>query len=1146
MAEAVASIALETIRDLLLEEGKFLAGVADQVKELEWQLNEMKCFLEDADKRRHESRTISNWISEIRDLFYRSESAIERHAAYQVYSRRRGLTQFVRKYSCILTDCNSLHQLGSEISQITSSLERISNDMQENGIKRSIIINPNGEEESSAGNNMSRKTFPNSEMGDCFLGMEDEVDQLVHHLGKDTEDRIISRGFALLNNARVRDLLLEEGKFLAGVADQVKELEWQLNEMKCFLEDADKRRHESRTISNWISEIRDLFYRSESAIERHAAYQVYSRRRGLTQFVRKYSCILTDCNSLHQLGSEISQITSSLERISNDMQENGIKRSIIINPNGEEESSAGNNMSRKTFPNSEMGDCFLGMEDEVDQLVHHLGKDTEDRIISVWGMGGSGKTAIVKKLYNETTSFDLSAWVCITQQCESRLVWEDVLRQLENQKKKKNISSVNGEPQIKGEVSSLSNSELIESLCELQREKRCLIVLDDVWELSHWDELKHPFIVQDLQSKILVTTRKQKVAEIGLAVEHGLLHMDAALELLKNKAFQHGNIPDFALEERFEKIGKEMVQKCGYLPLAISLLGGVLRKKNSMVEWELVNEDIKEVMYRDGKQIDGVLNLSYESLPYYLKPCFLYMGIFNEDETILALDLYKMWIAQGMISYENIGDKEESLMHIAELYLSELASRSIVQVEIQFAYDVANRNGKYYACKLHDVVRELCLKMGKREDFGVRSMEYQGGKLSTFLKEASSHMKIQHLAIHFRSEVEHERTVTCYSSKHTRSLRLSNLIGSNVVEFPKQSIVDFQKFKLLRDLVIVRFKFAGGKLPRGITNLVHLRCLRLEACELDKLPSSMRNLVYMDTLDLTNSMNVEVPNVFKEMLRLKHLTLPVFGNEKVGNYRVRLDEGLDGLETLLLVDSRYHEIKCMDKMKNLRHFVARIHDEVSLSVIMNSITNWNKIVDCQVSIEASCDLTSEKTLEKAFTCPNLHALVTRSKLGKALPECWSDLVSSKLRFLDLFESKIEDDPMGTLGKLPCLIRLRLYWESFVGEKMTCTVNSFLRLKRLTLRGLPKLREWRVEAGAMPLLSLLRIAECSSLEMVPEGLSSISTLQTLIIEGMPELSERVSPSGQDFHKVCHVPSILIEDQSSPRWFQRNKGRRRLHL
>ncbi|XP_047953822.1 probable disease resistance protein At1g58602 [Salvia hispanica] len=925
----------------------------------------------------------------------------------------------------------------------------------------------------------------------------------------------------------IRDLLLEEGRFLAGVGNQVKELQSQLKEMKYFLQDADKRRHESRTISNWISEIRDLVYRSESAIERHAAYQVYSSRRGLTQFVRKYSCILTDCYSLHQLGSEISQITSNIDRISKAMQENGIKRSIVMNPNGEGGSSGGNNKSKKTFPNLEMGDCFVGMEDEVKQLVHHLRKDTEHRVISVWGMGGSGKTAIAKKLYNETADFDLSAWVCITQQCESRSVWEDVLRQLE---KKRSVSILNDEPRTRAEIPSLSDSELVERLCEIQREKRCLIVLDDLWELSHWDELKHPFVVQNLQSKILVTTREQKVAEIGLAVKHGLLHVNAALELLKNKAFQHGNIPDFASEEEFEKIGKEMVQKCGYLPLAICLLGGVLREKTSIIEWESVNEDIKAAIYGDEKQIDGVLNLSYESLPYYLKPCFLCMGIFVEDEIILTWDLYKMWIAQGMISYENIGDKEDSLMDIGDLYLSELASRSILQVEIYNDYDEASRNAKYKSCKLHDVVRELCLKLGKREDFGALSLEYKGGKLSTFLREASSHIKIRYLAINFRSEVEHEHTVACGedTSEHIRSVQLSNLIESNVVEFRPQSILDFQKFKLLRELVIVRFKFTGGKLPKGITKLVHLRCLRLYNCELDKLPSSMRNLVYMDTLDLTGSANVVVPNVFKEMLRLKHLLLPICGDENIRNYRLRLDEGVYELESLAFFDSRCHELKCMGRMKNLKNFNGRIHDNDSLSAIMNGIMNCKKISNSCFWIEESCDLTSEGILEKALTCPNIYDLVIRTKLGKALTKCGNDLLSSKLKCLVLTGSEIEDDPMWILGKLPCLTILQFYWESFVGEKLTCPANSFLRLKKLTLRGLPELREWRVETGAMPLLSKLSIAECSRLEMIPEGLSGISTLRTLVIKQMPELGLRVSPSGHDFHKVRHVPSIIIKD------------------
>ncbi|XP_057780200.1 probable disease resistance protein At1g58602 [Salvia miltiorrhiza] len=906
----------------------------------------------------------------------------------------------------------------------------------------------------------------------------------------------------------LRDLLLEQARSLSGVGDELRELETQLTEMKCLLKDANRRRHESSIILNWISEINDLVYRAETAIERHTTYQVLSsRRRGLRQLghsLKKYK-------SLNQLGSEISPIKSRLERINREMLESGIKKNIINNTDGGESSSA-NNRARKSFPEYEIGDCFVGMEDELNRLRNLLRQDNEDRVISVWGMGGSGKTTIAKKLYNETkTSFDLCAWVCITQRCQNfQSVWKDVLKQLE--------------PQIREDVvPSLSEWELTERLCKIQREKRCLIVVDDLWKVSDWNELKHPFIIQSLQSKILITTREEEVAAIGCPVKLGLLNMKDALGLLKKKAFPHANIPDFALEENFKKIGKEMVQKCGYLPLAISLLGGVLRMKNSIKEWELVNEDIKEFIYRDEKEIDGVLNLSYESLPYYLKPCFLYMGIFEEDEDIDVDDLYTRWIAQGMISYENIRDKDKTLIEIAEFYLGELASRSIVQVEI---YDGVTPTIKYKMCKLHDVVRELCLKLGKRDDFGVLSLKYQSGKLSTLLQQASSHMKIRHLAIHFRREVEPDELGED-SFKHLRSLLMFN--HRNTVEFPPQSIVDFQKFKLLRDLVMVGMKFAGRKLPRGITNLVQLRHLRLEKCEFDKLPSSIRNLIYMDTLDLSGSSNIKVPNVFKAMLRLKHLFLPYYGKGKIENFRVRLDEGVDELESLMGLDSRVHELKRVGRMKNLRRFEANIHDNESLSAIVDAVATMDKLVACMFDIKGDCELgTNEEMLKKALTCPNLHVLSIRVKLGNALAECERDLVSSKLTHLHMLECEIEDDPMRILGKLPCLTDLYLWRKSFVGEEMACPLNSFPCLKNLFLLKLPKFREWRVDAGAMPLLSQLQIDECSSLQMLPDGLSGISTLQKLEIYKMPELGKRVSASGEDFHKVGHVPSIIIRN------------------
>ncbi|KAL1542978.1 putative disease resistance protein [Salvia divinorum] len=80
-----------------------------------------------------------------------------------------------------------------------------------------------------------------------------------------------------------------------------------------------------------------------------------------------------------------------------------------------------------------------------------------------------------------------------------------------------------------------------------------------------------------------------------------------------------------------------MVGKCANLPLAISLLRGILSNRKSNEEWGLVNQNISGVENLKNK-IQKVMYLSYLDLPYYLKPCFLYMGMYKEDEVITAID----------------------------------------------------------------------------------------------------------------------------------------------------------------------------------------------------------------------------------------------------------------------------------------------------------------------------------------------------------------------------------------------------------------------------------------------------------------------------------------------------------------------------
>ncbi|KAH6813032.1 hypothetical protein C2S51_022050 [Perilla frutescens var. frutescens] len=853
----------------------------------------------------------------------------------------------------------------------------------------------------------------------------------------------------------VRDLLLEEGRFLLGVGDEVKALQTQLKEMKCLLQDADRRQHESKIVRNCITQIRNLTYRAEDVILQNAVRMSSDgagreREHGLKRLIARFSRALSlSCCSLHQLGSEVLNIKTELARITETMQTYGIRRII---EGGETSAST---WARKSFPSFEIGDCFVGKEEDLKQLVSLVADDEQQlhRVVSVWGMGGIGKTTIAKKVYNQMKEaknlFDSFAWVCISQQCQTRSVLEDVLKQLKG---------------VQGVPSSLSDTQLIEELCEVQRAKRCFVVVDDLWQISHWDGLKHAFLVRDLKSKILVTTRNQKVAEIGFAVTLGLLNLDDAWELLKMKAFPHGNIP----------AGE--------------------------------GDDEKE------NQIHGVLNMSYEDLPYYLKPCFLYLGILKEDETIHAKDLYKRWIAQGMVSNENIRGEEETLIDVAEFYLSELASRSMIQVEVNDAMP----SPKYRTCKLHDVVRELCLSMGKNEEFGVEVFEYRDGKFGSLLPEASRCPTTRHLAIHFQGEVQLEGggdlTIMTNFKECLRSVQIVKAFGKT--QFPPQCMISFEKFKMLREIAIEGFTFEGRKLPRGITNLVHLRFLALRRCELDKLPSSITNLAYLDTLDLYGSVNLRVPNVFSDKtFRLKHLILPQYAIETIGDYRLRLDQGgLDELESLEWFDSRVHELKSCTRMKNLRRFMGDIHDNESFVAIANAIAaNWNKLQFCLVSIQEGCQLTSGeglRMLKELFTTHNnLYHLRICVRVGKLLEESMSDiLISSKLVILFLHKCEIEDDPMGILGKLPCLSELNFCIRSYVGEKMTCPASSFSHLKKLDFEGLPKLREWRVEQGSMPLLSQLKISNCPNLVGWRVEQGAMPVLYRLIISVCPNLRE----------------------------------------
>ncbi|XP_057786426.1 probable disease resistance protein At1g58390 isoform X4 [Salvia miltiorrhiza] len=767
--------------------------------------------------------------------------------------------------------------------------------------------------------------------------------------------------------------------------------------MQCLLEDTDRsRQHKSKSVGYWILEIRDLVYQAEDVIEMYSVVQVSSRSgRGIRQFCQRFSCLPNRCCSLYKISWEISEIRSAIGRVYKSIHEYGL-RSIIQEENSGP-ASENQRWQRKTY-SFETNDCFVGMEEDLKRLVSLTVDDNLNRVISVWGMGGLGKTTIVRKVYNHVDvkhAFDSFAWVCITQQCQIRFVLEEVIKQLM--------------PQQKEDAMHLSDTELVEQLFQVQKEKRCLIVLDDLWKIEHRDCLLGVFV----DSQILMTTRKQNVADVGLSYKLGLLSMADGWELLKCKAFPRNYIPP-----------------------------------------------------------------------------------------------------EGLISVENRAS-EETLMDVAKCYLSELASRCMVEIVAQETVS----SKRYVSCHLHDVVRDLCLLKGKKEDFRLKvvNCQAQGGRFDV-LSPSVLGIKTRYLAMHFRGEVEveHDQLTTTHeeTNQHIRSLKFICHSKQRKINFPNSVLEYFHNFKLVRVLVFEGCNFQRRKLPKEIGNLIHLRYLRLRNCVFTELPSSISNLIYLCTLDLFHSWDVRIPNVLHKLIRLKHLFLPDY--RKTSNartYQLSL-EGLNKLETLIGFDSLFHDWKSVSRMKNLQRLRATVHDTKTLSEIIDDLnTNWNNLHESTLIIKDGCELTSSEQevpiLKKLFTCSNLHSLWIDMRMQKLQQEIETQVVFPRLVFLTLRNCKIEDDPMLMLEMLPCLESLCLWPCSYVGKKMTCRATGFCKLKTIQLWGLPNLTEWKVEKGAMPILSELEIRHCPKLGKVQDELRSITNLEELEISEIPGFGKWVS-------------------------------------
>ncbi|KAH1083970.1 hypothetical protein J1N35_023731 [Gossypium stocksii] len=940
--------------------------------------------------------------------------------------------------------------------------------------------------------------------------------------------------------------LTQEVTSLWGVDEQVEGLASELRWMQSFLKVADARKVDNELIRTSVVEIRELAYDAEDVMETFSLKVASKRKGGFSNCIKRSACFLKEGCLLHRIKSEIEKITVRIKELTRQLKTYDVSK-FGVDEEGPS-SSTERRLSRRSYPHV-MDDNIVGLDKDIKKLVPVLlDEQSECRVVSICGMGGLGKTTLAKKIYHESQvvgHFKHLAWANVSQNCQERKVWEDILSDL-------NILS---EADKKMKVEKLA-----EKLSSFLEKNKCLVILDDIWSPVDWDSLKPAFSARETKSKFLLTSRNTEI--ISHADTNGFLYQlqclndEQSWELFQKIAIPPTNSPGYKIEEKMKELGEDMVKHCAGLPLAIIILGGILATKYpSLTEWLKVSVNVKSYLKNDGQALKDVLLLSYDDLPPYLRPGFLYLSLFPEDYEIPVDRLIQLWIAEGIVSSkQEEGDEGLIAEDVAEGYLMELAKRCMIQVRER---DIATL--KMTSFQMHDLMRGVCLSKAKQEKF-------------FDIADQSNARQLPRIGRVRRVSVHKFFWIQCIKSPRLRSLLFFDtflpneeednvlpmamvryfdnheydeffnplvcfvvLLGCSVLATKLRGIWKYMlnNFNFLRVLDYERGGDAGCKLPSDIGKLIHLRFLRLRDLDFisSKLPSSLGNLRCLQTLDLRIKHgicleSVHVPNVLWRMQQLRHLYLPEQCSRKT---KLKLGT-LKNLQTLVNFNTKNCYVKDLINMTNLRELQIRgsvnIEDFNTEELDKNPPIIQSKYLHSLSIINDVGRIDPSHLAHLLLSCENISKLRLDVEMRR-LPEY--HYLSSNLAYIKLRRCKLEEDPMPTLEKLLYLRVLELHEEAFIGKEMFCCGQPFAKLESLSLKGLNNLEEWKVGEEAMGSLQRLEIQKCRQLKKLPDGLRFIATLQELKIESMPKtFKDKVEEGGEDFWKGRHVPSIIFQD------------------
>ncbi|KAL1080085.1 hypothetical protein V6Z11_D10G266800 [Gossypium hirsutum] len=689
-------------------------------------------------------------------------------------------------------------------------------------------------------------------------------------------------------------------------------------------------------------------------------------------------------------------------------------------------------------------------------------KDDSVSVVGVHGMGGIGKTTLVKEIARKVKGklFDSVVIATVTQAID--------IEKIQNQ-----IADFLG---LKFEEQSMVGKAF--RLRERLMEKRILVVLDDIWEKLDIEEVGIPLGDEHKGCKLLLTSRELNVLLNGMDAQKnfpiGVLNEKEAWALFNKMA---GNCVESC---DLKPIAMEVAKKCAGLPIAIATVAGALRNKR-LFEWK---NALRELERPSSSNFTGI-NAAYSAIEW----SFNYL----ESEEVKLTFLLCSVIGHNGFVEDLVRYTLEARNKVLTVVANLKASALLLDSYNDECFDIHDVD--YRMLVLRDHVPKECLRCPQIIANLPKEMECSVKIPPNFFKQTKGLKVLDLFRMQFSSlpkSIIHLTDLRMLCLKESavdditiigelKNLEILDLAKSRIKDLPKE-MAQLTQLRLLdlswcRELEIIS--------PNVLSSLSELKELYMGVAEDEKKNASLDELNnlpclttlyhrFVETLDkyvicvgdynrfvwLKLCTNIHLDNGLK-MLLIKTEALYLEGLEDLPHLkRLHIENGMH-VQYITMNEIGVSEL-CSITLENLPQLISFCSQDERCSISSEPLPLFNKQLAINTKIiwhNQACHWITNLRSLIIEGCGKLEHLLSPS-LARSLVQlqCFKIKDCEGLRDIILTE-KIEEQRKDVIC-LPRLNSLRI-----VGLRnliFFCSGNyniEFPLLKKLKIEGCPKLKEF---------------------------------------------------------------------------------------